>query len=142
MPDLILSPALLATTPVAAPSGAASGGQAAVFDITQFNNLMQPDSIDRTSASSLSNKVTAVPPTENQSTGFDNVLNMLKSLNGSSNRIETEALKVSSPNADLTPGEMLKITVKAHEFLFQSEMTANVANRSSDGIQQLFKQQS
>ena len=34
------------------------------------------------------------------------------------------------------------MTMKSHHFLFQCEMTSNVANRTSDGIQQLFRQQS
>ena len=40
-----------------------------------------------------------------------------------------------------TPGEMVMLTVRAHEFLFHSQLTANVANRASDGLQQLFRQQ-
>ena len=42
---------------------------------------------------------------------------------------------------DLTPGEMVMLTVKCHEFMFHSQLTANVANRASDGLQQLFRQQ-
>jgi hypothetical protein len=36
---------------------------------------------------------------------------------------------------------MVMLTVKCHEFLFHSQLTANVANRASDGLQQLFRQQ-
>jgi hypothetical protein len=36
---------------------------------------------------------------------------------------------------------MVMLTVKSHEFLFHSQLTANVANRTSDGLQQLFRQQ-
>lgn len=32
--------------------------------------------------------------------------------------------------------------MQAHKFLFQSQLTSNVANRTSDGVQQLFRQQS
>jgi hypothetical protein len=32
--------------------------------------------------------------------------------------------------------------MRSHEFLFHCELVANVANRSSDGMQQLFRQQS
>ena len=41
----------------------------------------------------------------------------------------------------LTPGEMVMLTVKCHEFMFHCQLTANVANRTSDGLQQLFRQQ-
>ena len=42
---------------------------------------------------------------------------------------------------EMSPGEMVMLTVRAHEFLFHSQLTANVANRASDGLQQLFRQQ-
>ena len=41
----------------------------------------------------------------------------------------------------MTPGEMVMLTVRAQEFLFHSQLTANIANRTSDGLQQLFRQQ-
>jgi len=34
------------------------------------------------------------------------------------------------------------MTMQCHQFLFQSQLTSNVANRTSDGVQQLFRQQS
>ena len=43
---------------------------------------------------------------------------------------------------EVTPGQVIEMTMKSHHFLFQCEMTSNVANRTSDGIQQLFRQQS
>lgn len=42
----------------------------------------------------------------------------------------------------LTPGEMVALTVKSQEFMFHSQLTANIANRTADGVQQLFRQQS
>jgi len=44
-------------------------------------------------------------------------------------------------DGELTPGQMVMLTVRCHEFLFHCEMTSNVANRTSDGFQQLFRQQ-
>lgn len=41
----------------------------------------------------------------------------------------------------LTPSEMVLLTVKCHEFMFHCQLTSNVANRTSDGLQQLFRQQ-
>ncbi len=40
------------------------------------------------------------------------------------------------------PSDVMELTLRAHEFMFRCEVTATVANRSSDGIQTLFKQQS
>ncbi len=47
---------------------------------------------------------------------------------------------VASGN-ELTPAEIVNLTVQSHKFLFHSQLTANVANRSAEGIQQLFRQQ-
>jgi len=42
---------------------------------------------------------------------------------------------------ELSPGEIVALTVKSQEFMFHSQLTSNVANRTADGIQQLFRQQ-
>jgi len=59
-------------------------------------------------------------------------------------RINQDAQKLSGHTAGNTmmPSEMMTLTIRSHEFLFHCELTANVANRTSDGIQQLFRQQS
>ena len=43
---------------------------------------------------------------------------------------------------ELTPSEIVSLTVRSQEFMFEAQLTANVANRSADGLQQLFRQQS
>lgn len=43
---------------------------------------------------------------------------------------------------DLSPSEIVMLTAKSHEFMFHCQLTANVANRTSEGLQQLFRQQS
>ena len=47
---------------------------------------------------------------------------------------------VASGN-ELTPAEIVSLTVQSQKFMFHSQLTANVANRSADGVQQLFRQQ-
>lgn len=42
----------------------------------------------------------------------------------------------------LSPSEMIALTVRSQEFMFHSQLTANIANRTADGVQQLFRQQS
>ena len=42
----------------------------------------------------------------------------------------------------MAPGEMVALTVRSQEFMFHSQLTANIANRTADGVQQLFRQQS
>lgn len=62
--------------------------------------------------------------------------------------INQEALNLSeyaksavAAGNELTPGEIVSLTVQSQKFMFHSQLTANVANRSADGIQQLFRQQ-
>jgi hypothetical protein len=42
----------------------------------------------------------------------------------------------------MKPSDILMMTLRAQEFLFHCELTSNVANRTSDGVQQLFREQS
>lgn len=81
---------------------------------------------------------TAIEPL---SPGFKAVLQNFESLNGHAGNLGELATHLEA-GAEPTPGEMMQLTVKCHEFLFHAELTSNVANRTSDGIQQLFRQQS
>ena len=60
---------------------------------------------------------------------------------------EAEALAAYAQSAlesgqTMSPGEIVNLTVKSQEFMFHSQLTANVANRTAYGVQQLFRQQS
>ena len=86
-------------------------------------------------------EVSAAQPAE--SAGMRAVYAALESLDGRADELSERAELFRSGGADgLTPGDMLMLTMHAHEFLFQSQLTANIANRTSDGVQQLFRQQS
>ena len=41
----------------------------------------------------------------------------------------------------MSPAEIVDLTMRSQEFMFHSQLTANVANRTADGLQQLFRQQ-
>lgn len=66
----------------------------------------------------------------------------INNLNAGADNINALSTSMSGNVAELTPGQMMEMTMKCHQFLFQAELTSNVANRTSDGIQQLFRQQS
>ena len=68
------------------------------------------------------------------------VLSPLLSLGEKSSALVADADPVLS--SELRPSELLQITMQSHQFLFHCELVANVANRASDGVQQLFRQQS
>jgi hypothetical protein len=56
-------------------------------------------------------------------------------------QISAKAGEAASGGATLSPGEMIMLSVRCQEFMFHCQLTSNVANRTSDGLQQLFRQQ-
>ena len=63
--------------------------------------------------------------------------------------INTEAAKLSadaklaqSSGNGLSPGDMVMLTARCQEFSFHCTLMSNIANRTSDGLQQMFRQQS
>ena len=65
----------------------------------------------------------------------------LEHINAEAASLHEHAEAAMAAGTEMSPGEMVMLTVRAHEFLFHSQLTANVANRASDGLQQLFRQQ-
>jgi hypothetical protein len=63
-------------------------------------------------------------------------------INGEALRLSMDAQAAEATGHDLSPGEMVQLTVRAQEFMFHCQLTSNIANRTSDGLQQLFRQQS
>lgn len=51
------------------------------------------------------------------------------------------AASMQASGNELTPSELVTLTMHSQEFMFHSQLTANVANRTADGLQQLFRQQ-
>lgn len=116
-----------------------SQAQATPFDVRDFAATME-----RTGTAPNANAPAPVaPPTASEpSQGTRAVLGALDGLNGGADKIESMSQILTANGADLTPGEMIQLTMRSHQFLFTAQLTSNVANRSSDGIQQLFRQQS
>jgi hypothetical protein len=111
-----------------------SGPSSAVFDISHFNAAyaaaaQAPEAAGQTSQASAS-----------ESAGFRSVITSLEGLNGKAEMIGAQSLQIG--DGEMKPSEMLMLTMKAQEFMFHCELTANVANRTSDGVQQLFREQS
>ena len=121
----------------AAGSTASPAQSRTVFDIAQFQNAYAR--AGQTVEMQDPAKV-AAPSQAQESEGFRVVLNTLNALNGRAAGLGDNA--GISATKDMSPGDMLMMTVRCHEFMFHCELTANVANRSSDGVQQLFRQQS
>lgn len=77
-----------------------------------------------------------VPP------ALKNMLDMLDTVNGEAKNVTEYARTAESSGSGLTPGEVVQLTMRCQEFMFHCQLTSNIANRSSDGVQQLFRQQS
>lgn len=69
------------------------------------------------------------------------IFNQLEFVNGQASNLAAHAKAAQAKGAAITPGEMIGLTVQCHEFMFNCQLTSNIANRTSDGLQQLFRQQ-
>jgi hypothetical protein len=69
------------------------------------------------------------------------LLEPLERLNAGARSLADAAARYAG-GGELKPSEMLLLTVRAHEFLFECQVTSTVANKASDGVQELFRQQS
>jgi hypothetical protein len=69
------------------------------------------------------------------------LLDPLKDLNNAGNQLYkfVESMRTKD---DLMPSDIAMLTFMTHDFGLRTELTSNIANKSSDGIQQLFRQQS
>lgn len=108
------------------------GYNATLGQAVQFQNLLHVS------------PVAAPPPTgPTEPTGvMKTMMGALEQVNGQASDISAMAQQAENSGAGMTPGEMVMMTVRCHEFMFNCQLTSNMANRTSDGLQQLFRQQS
>ena len=66
----------------------------------------------------------------------------LEHINGEAASLQSMSSAALRAGKDMTPGDVIALTVRCQEFMFHCELTSNMANRASDGLQQLFRQQS
>lgn len=128
-------------SPAAAGGAAAAQPQASAIEVRDFAQAMQRTDAAAQPQAGAPDAVAGASKAE-PSEGTRMMISAFDSLNGSAKNIEAMSQAMSGSVADLKPGQMLEMTMKCHEFLFQSQLTSNVANRTSDGVQQLFRQQS
>ena len=62
-------------------------------------------------------------------------------INTEAARISTQANAAQAAGRDMSPSEVVLLTMRCQEFMFHCQLTSNIANRTSDGLQQLFRQQ-
>ena len=135
MPESLASQVGGANTLAATPTTTAS---VSVFDVNQFRAQMSANPASETASASAPEAVSSVAESE-VSRGFISALHKLDSSGGA---LGDRADNILAKGENVTPSDMIQLTVESHKFMFQCEITANVANRSAEGIQQLFRQQS
>ncbi|HIY70068.1 MAG TPA: hypothetical protein H9827_01215 [Candidatus Luteimonas excrementigallinarum] len=146
MIEAIQAAGIDATTGAAggASAGAAAQPQASATEVGNFAQAQQRVSgaseAQQTPGTDAVSGATQAEPSQ----GTRMIMSAFDGLNGGAKKIAelSESMASASKVGDLTPSQMLEMTMSTHQFLFQSQLTANVANRTSDGVQQLFRQQS
>jgi hypothetical protein len=110
---------------VATPSLAGSGASSPADFMAAYNRALP---------------LAAPPPTTTNNAAAAALLSPLSNLGAGSSALAQQTGAIGS--GAFKPSDVMELTLRAHEFMFRCEVTATVANRSSDGIQTLFKQQS
>jgi hypothetical protein len=64
-----------------------------------------------------------------------------EAINTEAAKIATQANAAQAAGRDMSPSEVVQLTMRCQEFMFHCQLTSNIANRTSDGLQQLFRQQ-
>jgi hypothetical protein len=70
------------------------------------------------------------------------LLRPLDHINGEAARLSSDAQLAQAAGRAMSPGEIVTLTVRCQQFMFHCQLTSNIANRTADGLQQLFRQQS
>jgi hypothetical protein len=63
-------------------------------------------------------------------------------INTEAARLSADAKLAQASGSALSPGDMVMLTARCQEFSFHCTLMSNIANRTSDGLQQMFRQQS
>jgi 23S rRNA-/tRNA-specific pseudouridylate synthase len=108
------------------------GYGASLSDIARFEN----------SINTAIEKTTTVRRIDKPSETERAVMKPLDFINDEASEIVDYAKTAVASGNELTPSEIVLLTARTHQFMFHCQLTSNIANRTSDGLQQLFRQQS
>jgi hypothetical protein len=135
------------TSPVFMPVDAAAGLSSAPMVNAGYGASLNDvgafeQAIARAQGSGAAGSITVQPPPVHApGQAMQALFKPLEHINGEASSLSAQAQSAVDTGRSLTPSEMVLMTVKCHEFMFHCQLTANVANRTSDGLQQLFRQQ-
>jgi len=120
-------------------------GGATSFDVANFRDAMaqfDPGHIGPNQAQSSEPQSAPAQSAESSPwTGLEQVGEAALNLSDRAGQVRSEAFEALASKGDLSPGDMISLTVEVHKFSFHSQLSSNIANRSSQGVQELFRQQ-
>jgi hypothetical protein len=90
----------------------------------------------------LAGAVQRLEATESPAQAMQRLVQPLEHINTEAASLGRDARAAAASGQELTPGELMNLTVRCQEFMFHCQLTSNIANRTSEGLQQLFRQQS
>ncbi len=123
----------------AAPASGAAATGASVqagygVSLTDFNGFQQALA---NAGARLEAKPVSVP-----SHTAELVMRPFEHINNEALQITADGQAAQAAGKDITPGQMVMLTAKCQEFMFHAQLMSSVANKTSDGLSQLFRQQS
>jgi len=128
--------AALPLQPQATPTTVNAGYGVSLTDVAAFEQA-----ITRAQAAGGPGVTVQAAPVQAPGHAMQALFRPLEHINVEASTLSAQASSAAEGGRSLTPGEMVMLTVKCHEFMFHCQLTANAANRTSDGLQQLFRQQ-
>lgn len=120
--------ALLPPLPGGAP--VAAGYNLALSDLSGFHQALN------SAAARLETQ-----PLNKPSLAVQQVFKPFEHINAEAASLANDAQVAKAAGREMTPSEVVMLTVRSTEFMFHCQLTSNIANRTSDGLQQLFRQQ-
>ena len=90
----------------------------------------------------MASAVQRLGPAESPAQAMQRLVQPLDHINAEASSLGRDARLAAASGQELTPGELVNLTVRCQEFMFHCQLTSNIANRTSEGLQQLFRQQS
>ena len=129
-------------TGAAGGAGAAPQQQASPIDVRDFGQAQLRAAGVSKPAQATGAEVVSGTAKAGPSEATKMLVSAFDSLNSNAVEMQKLAAEISSTKGELMPSQLFQMTMVSHKFLFQSQLTSNVANRTSDGVQQLFRQQS
>jgi hypothetical protein len=129
----IAAPATTTMAPAAGASGAAgqAGYNLSLGDLNHFEQAL-----------ARAGGHLEAQPVHAQGAAAEAMLRPLDHINGEAARLSNDAQLAQAAGREMSPGEIVALTVRCQEFMFHCQLTSNIANRTADGLQQLFRQQS